>query len=226
MSIRPRRCGALVLAVWLALTPGLAAAQPDRAAEKAARRQQQQLQALQQQASQAQAGQERAEQERAALVQQLRGREQSAARSQAALRAAEAGLKDAEAVRAQLAARVDALEKSLEAQREASQQALSAKDRELARAARALEGREAERAQWQARFGEQARLVGECGNRNDRLFRLNAELIDRYRDKGVIDALRQREPVLGLSDVQMFNLVQEYRDKAQTERYTPAAQTR
>jgi hypothetical protein len=217
------RCAATFLAVLL-LAPGLAWSQQDRAAEKAARRQQQQLQALQQQVSQAQAEKTQFEQDRAAMAKQLQGSAQAATRAVAAQRAADARLKAAESATQSLTARVAELEKALEEQRRASEQSLAAKDRELAQQALALKDRETERDQWQRRFGQQARLVTECGNKNDRLFRLNAELLVRYRDKGVLDAVRQREPALGLNDVEMFNLVQEYRDKAETERFAPTVE--
>ena len=68
---------------------------------------------------------------------------------------------------------------------------------------------------------QQARLVTECSSKNDRLVLLNAELLESWRGKGVFDALRQREPVLGLGAVQMFNRAQDYRDKAETERFIP-----
>lgn len=208
----------------LALLCCSASAQQDRNAEKAARRQQQQqqqLQELQQQVSKAQAEKAKSEQDRAAAEKQLQARSQSAARAGAAQRAASERLKALEADKLQLAARVAELEKAAEDQRKANESALSGKDRELAQAALAFKAKEAEREEWQQRFGQQARLVTECSSKNDRLFQLNAELLERWRGKGVFDTLRQREPVLGLNDVQIFNLAQDYRDKAETERFLP-----
>ena len=51
---------------------------------------------------------------------------------------------------------------------------------------------------------------------------LGAGLLQRYRDKGLREITRQQEPLLGLGDVQMFNLVQDYRDKTDAERFRPA----
>ncbi len=225
MAAMNRSCRRL-LAVWLLLAPALAAAQPERAAEKAARRQQMQLQALQQQIIQAQAGKASAEQGRTQLETQLRSREKAAASALRAQREASEKLQAAEAAGLALGARVAELEKALEAQRSAAEQALAGKEREVAQLALSLKAREGERDQWQVRFGEQVRLVTECGEKNDRLFKLNAGLIDSYRSKGVLDAIKQREPVLGLSNVQIFNRVQEYRDKAETERFTPSVEKR
>jgi chromosome segregation ATPase len=201
-------------------------AQADRSAEKAVRRQQQQVQALQQQVSQAQAEKAKVEQDRAAIEKQLQGHSQAAARASAAQRAAAEKLKALETEKAQLTARVAELEKAAEAQRLASEQALAGKDRELAQAAVAFKGKEGERAEWQQRFGQQARLVTECSDKNERLLKVSAELLNRWRGKSVIDALRQAEPVLGLNDVQTFNLVQEYRDKAESERFIPSVERR
>jgi hypothetical protein len=49
------------------------------------------------------------------------------------------------------------------------------------------------------------------------------ELLNRYRNKSVTDVIKQRDPVLGMGDVEMFNIVQDYRDKADAERFTPPA---
>ena len=215
-------------ALLLTLLCCSASAQQDRSAEKAARRQQQQqqqqqqqLQDLQQQVTQAQAAKAKSEQDRAAVEKQLRDRSQLAARAGAAQRVAGERLKALEAEKLQLAARVAELEKTAEEQRKAAELALAGKGRELAQAAQAFKAKDADREDWQQRFGQQARLVTECSGKNDRLFKLNAELLELWRSKGVFDALRQREPVLGLNDVQMFNRAQDYRDKAETERFVP-----
>lgn len=216
----------LATLLCLLLSAGAAQAQADRSAEKAARRQQQQVQALQQQVTQAQADKAKVEQDRAAIEKQLKDRSQAAARASAGQRAAAERLKALEAEKAQLTARVAELEKAAEDQRRASEQALAGKDRELAQTAGAFKAKESEREQWQQRFGQQVRLVTECSNKNERLLKVSAELLDRWRGKGVVDALRQTEPVLGLNDVQIFNLVQDYRDKAESERFTPTVERR
>ena len=62
----------------------------------------------------------------------------------------------------------------------------------------------------------------ECTEKNERLLQLGNTLIERYRDKGVLEALRNREPITGLSGVGEFNLVQDWHDKADAERFTPS----
>lgn len=198
-----------------------AAAQNDREAERAARRQQLQLQALQQQVTQAQAEKAKVEQDRAAIEQQLKDRGRAAAGAARAGREAAEQLKAAQAEKAVLVQRVAALEAQVAEQRRGADEAMAAKARELEQAARALEQQGAQSNQWQQRFGDQARLVTECSGKNERLLRVSAELLNRWQRKGVFDALRQREPVLGLGDVEMFNLVQDYRDKSDSERFVP-----
>ena len=221
---------AVLLTAVLAGAAAPALAQQDRSAEKAARRQQQQMQALQQQVSQAQAEKAKIEQDRerdrAAVDKQLQARSQAAARALAGQRTSDERLKALQAEQQQLAARVAELEKAAEDQRRQAEIALAGKDRELAQAAQAQARLEADRGQWQQRFGEQARAVVECTDKNERLVALSAELLNRWQGKGVFDALREREPVLGWNDVQIFNLVQDYRDKTDSERFVPRVERR
>lgn len=198
----------------------------DRNAERAARRLQQQMQGLQQQLQQAQSDKGKTEGERAELEKQLKTREQAATRLGAAQRAAEEKLRVADAERSALAARVAELERALETQRDGATRELATKDRELAQAAAALKARDTAQGALQARFVDQVRLVTECTSRNGRLVALSAELIERYRTKGVAESLRQREPVLGLRDVEIYNLVQDWRDRADAERFVPVADPR
>lgn len=211
------RCIAITAA--LAAAPWAAHAQSDRNAERAARRQQLQLQAAQQQVQAAQAEKAQAESERDALKQQLQGQSDAAAKSQTALRAADGKLKALEAESSERAARIAELEKTLQALRRSSEDALAAKDRELAVAAAQSKRQTADQGELQERFAQQVRLVTECTEKNERLVHLGTELIDRYRDKGVLAALRNTEPLTGLADVGEFNLVQDWRDKADAERF-------
>ena len=214
-----RRPLLLGLCLGSLLAPALA--QDDRAAERAARRQQMQLQQLQQQMSQAQAEKARADEARASAEKQLAERARAAARATAAERAAGARLQQLEAEKAQLLQKVAELEQAAQALRAQGEAAVAQKDTELQQAAVALRTQAGERDQWQQRFGEQARLVTSCTEKNERLVRLSAELLARWQDKGVMDVLKKREPLLGLGEVEMFKLVQEYRDKTDSERFVP-----
>lgn len=200
------RLAALAAVLGWAVLPGAALA-ADKNAEKAARRLQLQMQSLQQQVQEAQAAKTRAEADKAALDQRVSAQAQQVARMQGPLRKTRDALKAAEAARATLAATVAALEAQLAEQTRNAEAATRRHDEQQALSQRQRD--------------EQVALVAECTAKNERLMRLSAELLDRYRDKGVLDALRQRDVVLGLGDVEMFNLVQDYRDKADAERFSP-----
>jgi hypothetical protein len=223
MHFTPRSGFSLAVLACLAALALPAVAQQDRAAERAARRQELQIQQLQQQVTQAQAEIARVEKERATLDKEMADRVRAVVRAVAAERAALARLKVSQAEEARLQIRVADLETLAKEQRSQAESVQSAKDAELATAAVAMRTRVAERDQWQVRFVEQARLVTECSEKNDRLVRLGADLLSRWQGKGILDAMRQREPLLGLGDVQNFNLVQDYRDKTDNEKFVPRA---
>lgn len=206
---------ALCLAAW---APGAWAQQADKNAERAARRAQLQMQALQQQLQDSQAAKSKIEADKAAADKQAAERGQQAERLKGQLSRNSGALKAAETARDELAAKVHALEKQLAEQQRGSDEALALKGRELAQFTRL---RDEQLAVLQRQHDGQVALVGECTAKNTRLVSLSAELLDRWRNKSVSDVVKQRDVVLGLGDVQMFNLVQEYRDKAAAERFSP-----
>lgn len=223
-----------LLAATLSLAPLCAAAQqqPDRDAERARRQQvllQQQMQTLQQQVQEAQSAKQKFEAdkarlnaEKAAVEGKLSKQAQELPRMQGALRKASDELKEAAAARAQLSARVAELETQLAETKRQGDATLAARDRNLAQA---LQVRDAEQAELKGRIDAGTKQVLECSDKNLRLVNLGAELIDRYRNKGVADALAQRDPAFGLRDVQMFNLVQDYRDKVDAEKLSLVSRT-
>ena len=190
----------------------------DKSAQKAARRAQLQLQSLQQQVQDAQAAKTRVEAEKAEADKLLAEQTQQASRLDGALRKSSSSLRAAEAARAKLTTDVAALEKQLAEQKSSSEEALAQKTRELAQFTQL---RDQQQAQLQGRHDAQTAQVAECTAKNSKLIVLSAELLDRYRNKGVADMFKQREPLLGLGDVGLFNEVQDYRDRADAERYAP-----
>ncbi len=56
--------------------------------------------------------------------------------------------------------------------------------------------------------------VQACEKKNSQLYLISSDLMDKYKAKGVLQALRQAEPFTQLEKVKMENLLQEYRDKA------------
>lgn len=216
-----RHAACCVIALLPALLPQLASAQADKNAEKAARRMQLQMQNLQQQVQEAQAAKAQLETDKAEADKQVLAQTQQLSRHEGALRKANDSLRTSEAARVQLVAAVAALEKQLADQKLSHESALAQQARELAQYTKL---RDEQQALLQRRHDEQVTLVGECTAKNDKLIHLSAELADRYRGKTVGDVMKQREPLLGLGDVEMFNLVQDYRDKADAQRFTaPAA---
>ncbi len=65
-----------------------------------------------------------------------------------------------------------------------------------------------------------------CEASNLKLYQLNVELLERYRKKGVFDAVLQHEPVTGLKDVETQNVVQKYRDELDAQKIQGAGATR
>ena len=51
-----------------------------------------------------------------------------------------------------------------------------------------------------------------CANHNVKLYDTNRELLGQYEEKGVWSALKQQEPIMQLSQVQIENMIQKYRD--------------
>lgn len=92
-----------------------------------------------------------------------------------------------------------------------------------------LAGREADVKRMEGQLGEMRRIVGRqvqtidsCEKKNARFFELNGELLGKYRDKGVGDALLEAEPFTGVKRVELDNLIQEYRDKLEAQKMEPA----
>lgn len=210
-----QRLSIAAIAIALGSASLVAMAQSGDDAKKAARRAQLQMQQLQQKAQEAEAAKAKVEGDKSALDKQLREQTQQVARLKGALPKALESLKASEAARAELASTVATLEKQLAEQKASHAEALAA-------AERSSKQRDEQQAQLQRQHDAQLAQVNECSAKNERLVRLSGELLDRYRNKSVADVMKQRDPVLGLGDVQMFNLVQEYRDKADAERFSPS----
>lgn len=49
-----------------------------------------------------------------------------------------------------------------------------------------------------------------CYANNKKLYDINMALLDSYNNKGVVDALKQREPFTGIGQVKAENLIQDY----------------
>jgi chromosome segregation ATPase len=77
----------------------------------------------------------------------------------------------------------------------------------------------------QSKLDEMTRQNGICEAGNRKLYQLNVELLERYKKKSVFDAVLQHEPLTGLKDVEMQNIIQKYRDEIDAQRIPEAAAT-
>ena len=77
----------------------------------------------------------------------------------------------------------------------------------------ALQLIESERASLMTKSTENQKKFDVCVTDNQKLYKVNLELIQEYRKKGVWDALLQKEPVTQLKRVQIENTVQSYTDR-------------
>ncbi|MEO8006258.1 MAG: hypothetical protein ABI771_15190 [Betaproteobacteria bacterium] len=62
-------------------------------------------------------------------------------------------------------------------------------------------------------LARQVQLIQTCEEKNTALYKVGTDLLGRYRNKGVVDALKQAEPFTQIERVKMENLWQEYHDK-------------
>jgi hypothetical protein len=65
---------------------------------------------------------------------------------------------------------------------------------------------------------ELERLVADRQAKNLALYKLATEILERYRNFGLGDALTAREPFVGISRVKLQNFVQDYQDKLLNDR--------
>ena len=94
-------------------------------------------------------------------------------------------------------------------------QKLVDKYKELVENLRAVE---ADKSTAQTKVTEQERRLDDCSAKNTKLYEVNLELLDRYENKGVWDALLQREPVTQLKRVEIEGVVEEYKHKISQQR--------
>jgi hypothetical protein len=98
----------------------------------------------------------------------------------------------------------------LAAQLEQGKQALAQWQQAYEEAAALARTRDAEATRYEGLYREVAEHVDGCENNNAQLVGISRELIDRYKNKGVWAAAREREPLLGLRRVELERIAQEY----------------
>jgi chromosome segregation ATPase len=80
-------------------------------------------------------------------------------------------------------------------------------------ASQAVRSREDERTRLAEQLGPLNDRVSVCETRNAKMFQVAMEILHRYEKMGVGEAIRAREPFLGLKRVELENLAQDYQDK-------------
>lgn len=68
-----------------------------------------------------------------------------------------------------------------------------------------------------------AASVQVCEQKNAQLYQVSADLMDQYQSKGFFSSLWRAEPFTQIKQVEVQNLLQEYRDKADAAKIKPAA---
>jgi hypothetical protein len=91
---------------------------------------------------------------------------------------------------------------------------------ELARQKQALANARDEIAQLNADLALRDELLTLGLERNAQLFVISEEILDKYRNAGILTALNRREPFIQASRVRMERLVQDYEDRLRSARIT------
>jgi chromosome segregation ATPase len=127
-------------------------------------------------------------------------------------------------LRAKLKAAADS-EAGLTSQLETARQQLAALSAKQTETARMLNERETLLKRVQSDLDASRAAGSSCEAKNVKMYEYSQELARRYENKGVWTAMRQKEPVTGIGGVGMENLLQEYREKAASQRVQAAGPT-
>jgi chromosome segregation ATPase len=149
-------------------------------------------------------GKSEAEQKLKAAAQELETARNSSKAGQASLRNQ---LQTSAAAQAELTRKLEEAEHQIAAlttQQRATAGQLASRESELKQAKQDIEKSKAEGAS--------------CEAKNLQLYEYSQDLLGRYQKKGVWAALSQKEPVTGLKEVSVENVVQEYRDKLNSQK--------
>jgi chromosome segregation ATPase len=88
-----------------------------------------------------------------------------------------------------------------------------------------LGARESELKQVQQELQASNAVNTSCEAKNLKLYTYADELVQRYQHKGVWTALSQKEPVFGIKEVGIENVVQEYQEKLAAQKINPTPPT-
>jgi chromosome segregation ATPase len=116
-----------------------------------------------------------------------------------------------------------AAQADLKQQLERAQQQIALSASQQQETAKRLGARESELKQTQQDLQLSKAASASCEAKNLQLYEYSTELVQRYQKKGVWSALTQKEPVFGIKEVRIENVVQEYQEKLASQKITPAA---
>jgi chromosome segregation ATPase len=216
------------IAFWVVVASLLlTAVLPVQAQDKAAAKSQEQVKRLRQQVQQLQQAQQAVQQTQQQLTQQKTVLDGELKRRAGELGGARKKLQDAERERDELRQKLQAIEQ----ERDALKRSLSETSMKLTSAEQSqretsgkLRLSESDALALRSSLGAEQAERGRCEANNIALYQHGRELMQMYQDKGVVSSLRQREPMLGLGQVKMENLLEEYRDKLDAQKRKPAAE--
>lgn len=81
--------------------------------------------------------------------------------------------------------------------------------------------KEAQRAKFEAEKIQLQRRVDDQKVKNNAMFKLGNEILDRYKSFGLGDALTAREPFIGTTRIKFENLIQDYSDGLEDQKIKP-----
>lgn len=196
------RCLAfLLIAAWAAVPAGAETARRDGGADQAA------LQQLQAMAQQAKAERDTLQADNDKLKEELTSAKKDMARLSSEKKALQQRLDNTEGSLDRFkGAHTQTIDRLRETQERMDK--LVEKYKELVATFREME---TQKASLQDTANTQSAQLDDCAKHNVALYKLDLELLAKYRDKGVWDALKQSEPVTGLSQVAVESMIEQYR---------------
>jgi archaellum component FlaC len=187
-----------------------------QAEDKQAARSQDQLRRLRQQVQQLQQAQQAQQQSEQKIALEKAATDEQLKRRSSELGATGKKLRDAERQLADLDTRV----KTVEQERDALTAKLADTSKKLADldllqrdTASKLGTRDGEARGLQSSLTAELAERKRCEANNIALYQYGRELMSLYENKGVVTAIRQREPLFGMGQVKIENMLEEYRDK-------------
>lgn len=210
----------------LLLIPCLLAAFSAHAADdKRASREREMLRRVQQQLQQVEGKIATLEQDKAKLGQDLQAAEQETKRAKSRAWKLDRDLKAEQHKRAVLEKDLELTRKDLaeeKARLADSQKALGGTREKLAETQRSLQVASADKERLEGVKARNEQQIALCEDRNVKLYQIGRDLMVRYDKKTCEDAMKQREPFTGLKQVEVDNLLEEYRDRLDEQRLIKA----